>query len=1187
MNTDYNYLDLMTKANTSIKCSKGGLSIRPKEGTFAPTTLKKVARIGQFLACQADSKENRENLVVLQDKLIRESQGNQAVIAKVKELALHAGGAVSPVISIEDKVKPLEVVKMGIVIEQENLLTNFAMLSAAKQLLMHGTPVVVNREFLIAHRLQLLKLQIPCQYFHQKEGDLSVIIPGSGKNPLDFGFDNKKLKESSLIQLPPLCSTGVAKDLDHLLLKETSEKKFLRVVETHGHGSPSDSGREGKIAGLPLNVYFEVNHVLKKKGAVFGVLNSCFAGGGNINTIKQSLFPLLVTSSSEMPTRSAEKDPSFNDILNYVCNSIQKGELQLDETALFSDEKVHQVLSHMNRTMSPQLVMPANEPLAITPPTKLQQTFLRLNRSIETAPIVLEGKGGFISPGGTKNHLLVDVTASENDIQSLTNQTLSLLKLSNSHVKKGIFIEKLTCPSTLFVGDFQQVMIFASKTEKMLVFSVKDSSDQLQYFACIFNSQNPSIYNVPLDNALFAYYSSFGQTIGKKGKEGEDLLFEFQNAFFGKGFLEPIHEIYATLVRASLYEHGSVGRKIYLETFQNQLKDYLLPDTQLNFIQMAAKNLGLPIFAHSAKEILTPELIKRIWRRKEESTLEFLKQSDRLETLIHQRDTNNQTPLSWALRTDQMDLFDFILEKMKILDDSAFIEACKKETPKIAERILQAGTTPLKEAPPIVILKGLLNALQFKNHQMVDYLLQNASFDAITSQAIHFLILHSHTKDLETFLNTHCKDNIERSLAEPLRSSITAKDVAAVKILLEHGASPNQPNDEGKLPLELLSESPFSNEQIEICELLINKGAQSLDASLSNAIELKNIPLMQSLIKAGANLHAIHNDSGKTLFQLAMSSDELMDAVLSSCSLGQLENEEWQLHPLLLALRAQDLNLATRLIQMKGMKPNLNKLMNQYIGTTLTQAKLEMFEWFFFQQGSDSAKAWSEIRPSAIIFCTREIVQAVENIIHPEPDTPTNLLKAALVGYRIYNDNFDKWSKAILKGDEKPLFESYYGPEQEKLDMIHYYLDQVTDFEESGISLLNLFAQTPNFEIKNHLINAMIKHCKVEALKPLYQAVQDGDIDFIKNFDIDLISEAWKYLPLSFQLIFLLNLPSKELVDAILDQIEHAHLYKIDINTRSQILHQLWFYCGDDPLMKSKVIAWATEEEVERLNLKL
>lgn len=1202
-----NYLNLMANANTAIKCSKGGLVIAPKEGAYSPTTLNKIERISHFLANQADTKENQECLKSLKNKLIKESHGNEAFIAKVKDLVLHRGEWVSPSISIVEKTKPFEIVKFGLIFEQGNLLTNSTMYFDAEKLLMHGTPVIVNREFLVAHRHMILHLKFPCQCFHQKDGNLSIIIPSEKRHLENLGFNKKEFIQGSFTKLPPLYQTTAARDLDQILLNETSEKNFLRVEETHGHGSPSYEDAESYIAGLPIKEFLDVQSVLKKKGTVFGIVDTCFGGGDHINTIKQTAFPILVASSSELPSRGGKFDPSYDGILDYVSSNIQKGELKFDETSLFSNENVHEILSHIIMENAPQLILPSNEPVAITPLSRQHQSFKRLQKNFEKQTIILEGTGGFISPGGTKNHLLKEVIASEHDIQGIAKGTFSQLDLSDSPVKKGIFIGKMECkrdPSDWFSKDFNKVMIYASKENNFLLFSKLDLFNRPEYFYCFFNSPQPELNQLNQlteESAYCNYYLNFARTIQKRGEEGKSLLLEFQKTLFGKAANLPLHRIYSTIVKASLYDHGVEKRNECFRSFQDQLKENFSKE-EMQSIYDLAKELKLPLFANIAESALAPELIQHIWHRKEDSTLTFLKKANHPELLIQERDLQNKSPLCWALHSDQMDLFEYLIEKTKEIsknwDNSAFLEACRKGTPKILGQILQVGNAKIQDVDSGMILRGLENALQSKNQEMVDYLIDNASassFKEILTPVILLLVKHNQVKILESFLKTYCHNDIPQSLAAPLCLSISNIDIGAVKILLNHGADLNTPTNTGFVPLVVLSMSPPSDEHMEIFDLLMKKGGQvdladrSGNTPLVMAMKNRNVPLMQALIKAGASLNVIHKGSIKTPFLLAMCESSLMKPFLESCTLEQLEKDP-QLDPLTMALESQDFQLADHLTKKKGMKCKTDELLEGYLASAGTQAKIKAIQWIL-QHGNNWASNWStHLQRTAIQNCTLETVQAIESLIHvtEAKDFPIKnnieLLEDALSGYLDYIAKRETFP-TILKSDKKALYELNYGPEKAREEMVLHYLNQVKDFEKPGIELLSLCSAIGNQELYQHLLDLMIANCKTEHFQPFYRALQKGNLNTMKacfkTFNKKDIASAWEYLPPPFLISGLKN-PSQEFIQAILDQMKYANLSQLDEDKRIPILLKMAELSGDDLAMKYQIISHATMDEVWR-----
>lgn len=983
------YLKTMIQPNTAIKCSKKGLVLVPEGGPFQ-TTKNKVERIAEFLSANKDSIQHMDNsqelLDALKEKLVREAEGNPGLIKRVKNIGFKQGESISPTISIVDAKdfvsKPIKVVKFGLILEQSDLLTNDALFIPAENLLKDGIPIIVNRDFLVAHRRGFAGLEVPCTCFHQKEGGFSVILPVNSGSLADFGFNEQEMVQGSFSELPDFKDTQPSKDLDKILLKENEKNKFSRVGHLTGHGLPEF------IIGLPISEFQEVQNTLKKKGMKFGIIDTCFGGGGNLKEIQKTPYPVLLNSSSEVSSIARFLNPSQSGILEYACNQLQKNPnsaLKLDEATFLEDETVHSILKGYGIKNAPQMIIPTSKPFLITPEAPEHKSFRRLQKAIYEELITLEGKGGLVSPGGTKNHLLNEVKTSSNPYE-LANETFRLLNLSNSKVEKGFFIKNM--------GDFKNVVLFASnEMGNNLIFSKEG-----KFYYYLFNVEKGA--EISADVATSMSYTYFAKTLVKKGEKGEALLKEFQKHFFGKEIDSPFHQALTMIVKAYLYP----------ETDQNPDLSLLAKDfsfEQKKMILMIAKDLHLSSLENALEGVFTPKLIQNI-KQKEGKTIQWIKSQleecqDR-RSFLNEPDATGKTALFWALQTEQKDLIDFLLAKMTEAcqfqespwcDINVFFEACEKGNQGVLKRLFKLWGVQANQLSPGAIEFALNEALMNKNKETVQYLLQNAEID------------------------------VKRSLSNVLNKYVRAGDMEFITFLLENGADPNNLLEDGSIPLGFLCSSSSNQKQMEIFELLIKKGAdvnrtdQEGDAPIFKAIASKNLPLIEALIHAGASLNKPQEKSSKTPFGFAMRDEHLMEFILNSCSIEELDKDVLGLnsHPLFLALKVKDIDVAD-LLEKKGFKFEKlhgNFLLNLYkkghvriyqlfLNSMIEQCPEESLKSFYLDlkkgvlkemSKEDTAKAWDYLPPPLILTSLKnpseELIQAViDQMTHVNVKQMTN-----------------------------------------------------------------------------------------------------------------------------------------------------------------------------------------------------
>lgn len=562
--------------------------------------------------------------------------------------------------SVASLIKPVNVVKFGLVIESKNAFANPVMFSEVVGLLAHGSPVIVNREFMLAWRALFVNVQIPLEWYHQMEGELTLIIPEGAGNPEILGFNEKELIQGTFKELPPLKNSEIDQALNRLLVKETSDRKFARIGMIIGHGS------EGSIAQLSPQDFSKVQHTLHSKGMLFGALSSCHAGGSNLEKIEESPYPLMVLSSSEIYSTGGLHRPSYNGVLEYVKKGIQKEKIGviipqnkfLTMEAFELDEGLQTIFKGNAKYNTPTLISPKVGSEGF----KLQLHGLkRLQDRVISHPIsITEKNNGFISMGGTGYHILKEVKAEKVPLETIVTNTFDLLKLSESSTKKAIFISKIKCPilkEDWLSGSYEKVALFASQGGQTILFSNPGLFGTSYHYIT-----GGSLKSVPEDKALFMYYSWFATTLRSKGNEGMLEFFEFQKQFFGKTTsTSPLHEVFGFMIQASCDEQVevSLGFQKLIQTLKAKgLKK------ELEFAKEFAQNLNLQAHIDLVSNALAPELIQKIQAGKVQETINYLK--NRMKNtqdplfLLNEPDLKGQTPLYWAIHLKQPEIIDFL-----------------------------------------------------------------------------------------------------------------------------------------------------------------------------------------------------------------------------------------------------------------------------------------------------------------------------------------------------------------------------------------------------------------------------------------------------------------------------------------------------------------------------------------------
>lgn len=1095
-------LRVMGHPSTNIQLAHDGIHLI-QNAIPSPTTLEKVKAIKKFLSLHSSQIEPMQNfhelIQAMKTKLIDEAPKDDALLRKIKRLP--------------------PILKVGLIFESESLLANRALWTLAKKLLIHGTPLIVNREFLISHRHAFFCFQIHCRCFHLKEGDLSLIIPERGKTLKELGFNENELVPGSFKEVPPAHQTNVEQDLDRLLTVA------IWIGARAGHGFPVDKDKEGQIAGNSSSQFSKTQAALKSKGMRFCSIDSCFGSGSNMAIIEQTPFPVLVASSSETPTTAEGKAPSYERILDYVKRCLQNYGEPFDKEL---HEKIHEQFKEQPIENAPLIIFPNAKPIAITPS---HHYFKCLQLQNYENLILLEGNeiGGFLTPGGTKNHLLKKVSAKNHTIKGVADETFRLLYLSISATEKGIFIGEFEGKSQV-----KRVMIFASKEGNQLLYYVPGFFSS-EYYFCDFTSTPHKIETASETFALLHYYECFARTMQDK-----ELIPKFQDTFFGKEASSPLHQMFASLLEGK--EDGFSEEVIKKFTASERL-------ALLGF----ANRLKLSSFVQKAESALTPPIIKCIQEQTEEKAMVFLKNHS---AKLLKKDAQGKTPLFWAIHLDKKALISFILQQMEFyFDKSAFLQACEKGNYSLVEQILRKGGKKLQDLSPGVMFKALEHAAKHEE-LMQSFIYDYRNFKNILSNVVHLLVKNGHHKLLKSFLYLYCEgEDPKPLLTNALCWAVWNKDLESITILLEYGVDPNTFNTAGKSPLYYAS----LQDQCAIFELLVKKGAdvnlqdKEGDTPFKMALSNRNYPLIATCIKNNGSFHSIPG-CGKTLFELGMQDEKLMEVILEHGTLEQIElagadphflslcnNEYSRSYPLKLALEAQDFKLANRLKE-KGLKVRLMYISDRYFDKMKNLAELPSVLWLLENCEDISNDTLNSLLSSATRYSSLEMVQAVEKLIYEfYPSFIKEVsLEAAFLGY-LY-DGIDRRHETydMHKSDKTAYEKKRLDSEKESEKVFRSAIDQTEDFTKEG-RFPNNWMLTGIYERKNeallhHFLNAMIEKCKMPHLKSFYKALQEGHFVSLSQEEIPL---CWSYLSPPF---LLHNNTSKEVLLAIMEQMKNVSL---------------------------------------------
>lgn len=273
-------------------------------------------QLGQDLAVY-DTRFNSSNPGLVDFDTIQEAH-DQYAMQNIMDLS---GEIIAEFESLREKLKPVQPVKIAIVLSTSYLLEKDPIFRTGIQAITSGVPLITsqtiftnpdeNKDHLTGNNLfrqELLQLveKTNKQILFQKKGGLALIISKQtdlssvGFNPEAFFIPQTMAACSSF-------ALNAAADLEDILLNDQKEIKFQRLVSFIGHGNSehedSNGNKVGLIAGLPMDAFQDSLKSLKDKNLVFLYLLSCRAGGKNLKNIRLQdgtiPCPILVSSSTE------------------------------------------------------------------------------------------------------------------------------------------------------------------------------------------------------------------------------------------------------------------------------------------------------------------------------------------------------------------------------------------------------------------------------------------------------------------------------------------------------------------------------------------------------------------------------------------------------------------------------------------------------------------------------------------------------------------------------------------------------------------------------------------------------------------------------------------------------------------------------------------------------------------------
>ena len=358
-------------------------------------------------------------------------------------------------------LKTSKPILMGIIIETSQEGTdNAALLLDLMTYAKHKIPCLVNRHFFHAQKknfklypdFNLEDLDI----YVQKTGDLCALLH-KGQSLDEWGFNADSMTRSHGVHwLPCKLKTQLALDIEALLMNESEDRRFFRLVAFSGHGSypghphELDTKQRGFIAGLDSHDFQQVLLALKGKNLAFMYLSSCYAGGTNSTAIhlpdKTLPCPVYIQSSFDTITAADFQVTSANQYDGaMVLQAAQKMLFATNSTRDFLSITPRHLTSHDRLKLSK---LPCYMNLA-EKFTNLVTLILPSNK--EDIPKIAYCLADNVD--------IVDVSREARLRSKATNKPLEIIEDNHQHRKGYLFSEPIIPLSLSISGDLPLVLL--------------------------------------------------------------------------------------------------------------------------------------------------------------------------------------------------------------------------------------------------------------------------------------------------------------------------------------------------------------------------------------------------------------------------------------------------------------------------------------------------------------------------------------------------------------------------------------------------------------------------------------------------------------------------------------------------------------------------------------------------------
>lgn len=252
---------------------------------------------------------------------------------------------------LRSALKPKSIIAFCLIIHNE-LRENGAMFMQASNAISQNIPLVLTKRLFWCHKPEFIKQFKNKQVFQQTNGAFLIVLP-ERSNLKNLGFNEQHITRCNNFNFIQSEICHFANDIDTLLLDDSKDLGYYRIIPTFGHGvaplfSKGKITRGGEIAGVPVSHFQQGFNILQtKKNMIFQIINSCKLGGVNSSALQSvnglRLCTIIAESGMQIDSYSNHNNNytmSMDEALNRSFHPFQFSATQLHLKQLsFNDVK--------------------------------------------------------------------------------------------------------------------------------------------------------------------------------------------------------------------------------------------------------------------------------------------------------------------------------------------------------------------------------------------------------------------------------------------------------------------------------------------------------------------------------------------------------------------------------------------------------------------------------------------------------------------------------------------------------------------------------------------------------------------------------------------------------------------------------------------------------------------------------